>query len=713
MILIQGSWWIFGLEVRIQVRSKLEMDVILEPEERSSTPGQSSPHMVEFTSLRQHGDSDGASHDAVLVSDSGRTFPVDRTLVASHSPVLKALFTFPGEPHPDGVYSLQCIPDSCVEANLTWIYQQNLPLSLRNVTLILEGAHYLDCGEVVQKCLDFIFRHLSPSNVISLAAFGQFHQIYALSHHCQRYIEYHFRRVVQHSEFLAMDCNALFELLWLENLNAPEELVWEAVVHWIYADPEYRRVFLPTLMRAIRFCQFGYLFLSEMVIPQAQWILPDDPEVRSILSKFTSLYHKEITWSGHFMVPLVEPPFPSWPRLSQDVIVTFGGWSGEVAVNLMESYDIRANRWTTLPFFDPIDGRADFGVACLGSKIYFVGGSSNQRELRSVTSFDLITQTFTNCSPMNFVRTKACVVAFKGHLYAIGGFNGSRRSQTVERYESERNCWTKMSPLRFARSGAGSTIHRGKIVIAGGFDGFTQLDTVEAFNLATQKWVSMGKMCTRRSDLSLVSLDGVLYALGGFDGRDWLATVEYYDPRHRIWHFAPSMSSPRANFSALVVDGTIMVVGGFDGQSGIREVESYNPNQREWWPNSPLNVGRYGLGASLVTGNHLDPATLVQFAYINRDRLMEEMLASGEMAQKPRYGARTDLVTTNSDSEDEGNEEGNETDEEEVEVDEEGDQIGGEEEQALEGEIEAYFSEEDEDTSEESFGDADDEQEPA
>ncbi len=578
----------------------------------------SSPQFVKITSkLRQT----GYLSDASIILDDNTRYDVHKVILAANSNYFKALFTFNN--NEDTEYRLKCVTKEGFDPILSWIYKHELKLSRDSVEKILSTAHYLDCHEVIGRCISYVQDELSVENALSYEGFARAYNVVELIDHCAKYVRYNFASISQvpQGEFFDLSLDDLCDLLEAEDLNANEQTVWMAAMQWVELEASRVR-HLSHILKRIRLGQFTEDFFRQVVKKDLMPFQPLEDEVEALIAAAED-YYETLRNVAEVESPLETPNF-ALPRLPQYVVLAFGGWTSGSACNLVESYDVRADRWTSLPYRDPLGERGYIGAAAIGSKIYLVGGTNGERHFNATSYFDVETRTFSVLGPMHSCRCYISLTAMDGHLYAIGGFDGSRRLKTIERYDPEKNQWSLMAPMKNQRSDAGCTSLGGKIYVVGGFDGVTQLDTVEVYTPKTNKWSTISKMSTPRSGVSCVALKGELYALGGFNGNQRLRSCEKYDPRTKKWTSISEMMTTRSNFSAVVVEETIMVIGGFNGYTTSELVECYDPTQNCWCSSSDLRVHRSALSVCVVPGILLPDGILQHYAYPNRNNLPEE-----------------------------------------------------------------------------------------
>lgn len=152
----------------------------------------------------------------------------------------------------------------------------------------------------------------------------------------------------------------------------------------------------------------------------------------------------------------------SRPRLPIAVLLAIGGWSGNIPTNVIESYDIQADRWVTIAQME-VSPRAYHGTVYLNGFVYCMGGYDAVEFFSAVRKFNPVTHFWHNVAPMHSRRCYVSVAVLHGCIYAMGGFDGHDRLDTAECYEPETNQWSLISPMNEQRSDASATTLNGKV----------------------------------------------------------------------------------------------------------------------------------------------------------------------------------------------------------------------------------------------------------
>ncbi len=563
--------------------------------------------------------------DARIVLPDQSSYDVHKLLLAGGSDFFKSLFTFnqdaQANPRQDEKpdYYVSPLDRKSFHQVLNWIYSRDLILTEENVALLLKEAQYLDCREVIEQCVIYITDELRAENAIGVGRFAEQYHNSELLTKSSRFVRYAFVRVAEHEEFIHLDVDELESLLSDDGLNAQEQEVWNATMRWLMNNDS---AFFPRLITKIRIGLFMHDFFKCIFLNDMDYFRPLDSATDSLLND-AKTYYRILECIADETSPLATPTF-ALPRLSQDVLLAFGGWSDGAACGEMESYDVRADRWTRIPFDDTLLRRAYLGTAVIGSKVYLIGGTNGETFIKGTTCFDVEQQKFTASASMHTGRCYLCVAVHNGYIYAIGGFDGRTRLKTMERFDPGTNQWSKMAPMGASRSDAGSATVCGDIYVVGGFDGNSRLASVEAYSTRSNRWRRVKTMSKGLAGVSCVSLNDELYVLGGYDGEKRQTSCAKYNPKLRKWTRIPNMTTARSNFSAVVIEGMIMVIGGYDGNGTTDLVECFDPASSRWFSSSDLRTPKSALSACVISGIHLSSSALSAFAYPDRDKLPEE-----------------------------------------------------------------------------------------
>uniref|UniRef100_A0A8C5GUF0 BACK domain-containing protein n=1 Tax=Gouania willdenowi TaxID=441366 RepID=A0A8C5GUF0_GOUWI len=216
-------------------------------------------------------------------------------------------------------------------------------------------------------------------------------------------------------------------------------------------------------------------------------------------------------------------------------------------------------------------------------------------------SFNLVTHTWQEMSPMQESRRCVSVTVLKEYIYAMGGCRNFTSHRTAERYQPDINQWTFIASMNEERRNASCTTLNNKIYICGGRSNRV-LNTAEYYNPDTNQWTLITPMGTPRCGLGVVTYMGHIFAVGGSYGPIDLRSAEAYDPVTNTWYDVPEMVHRHRYFDILRLNNKIYICGGMNNRV-LNTAEYYNPDTNQWTLITPMGTPRYRLGVVAYMGH--------------------------------------------------------------------------------------------------------------
>lgn len=264
----------------------------------------------------------------------------------------------------------------------------------------------------------------------------------------------------------------------------------------------------------------------------------------------------------------------------QGKLFVCGGYDRGECLKTVESYDQLTNRWTTLkPMKIP---RGRFDIAVVEDKVYAIGGSDGSKELNTAEVLDSSTMVWKQLPNLPVVRSNAGVCNLESKIYVVGGWNGKRGIMRCDVYDPQSASWSEIAPLLTGRYQAGAAAMMNEVYAVGGCDSWSCLSSVEKYTPSTDTWALVAPTNTPRRGCGVAVYNGKLYAVGGHDGVKSLCTVEIYDYQTNTWSSGPSLTSCRANVGVTVVGNRLYAVGGFNGKAFLNTVEFLDSQTNAW-----------------------------------------------------------------------------------------------------------------------------------
>ncbi|KAM6929520.1 kelch-like protein 10 [Lycodopsis pacificus] len=530
--------------------------------------------------------------DAVIRVDNVE-FPVHKIILCNCSPYFIALFTRWSTPD-SRVFDIPNVSPDIMKLIIEFAYTEFVPLTRGNVQELFVAADQFNVEGMIQAICHGLEEHLAPDNCIII---WRLTDVYPeLNHKAFLYTMNHFEEIALTSEeFLLLSVQELVKIIENDQLNVKhEKAVFGAILRWIACAIEERREYISLLLSNVRLAVTSMEYIAVSVSNNE--LVRGSKECRPILTRALLDLHTNIFSDSILYTPLARP------RLPPAILLAVGGWNTDSPTNIIEAYDIRADRWVNVPNKEEHIPRAYHGTVFLDGSVYCVGGFNGVQQFSSVHRFDLGTHTWQEVAQMHSRRCYLSTTLMDGCIYAMGGCDGHERLRSAERYQPRINQWNVIAPMHEQRSDASCTTIDGKVYICGGFNERGSLSTAECYDPETNEWTLIAPMSSRRSGLGVIVFADRIFAVGGFNGTSRLDTAEAYDPHTNTWHAVPSMLNSRSNFGIAVIDDRLFVVGGYGGSTTICEVECFDAETCEWSDVRRMEKSRSALSCCVVYG---------------------------------------------------------------------------------------------------------------
>uniref|UniRef100_A0A671SJT7 Kelch-like protein 10 n=1 Tax=Sinocyclocheilus anshuiensis TaxID=1608454 RepID=A0A671SJT7_9TELE len=508
-------------------------------------------------------------HTDLIIRANDREFQVHKIILCGCSPYFRVLFSANWTRIPEHFYDIPGMSRNIMSLIIQYAYTGSVFITEENVLELLVAADQFLVSGLVDACCQFLESRLCPENCIGICMFTEdFHSCSKLRHKAKLYILQHFEEVLQVSEeFLELSLEQLEEIIDKDELNVKqEEVVFEAVLHWIDHAPESRRKHIAMLLPKVRMGLMTSDYFINNVKSNAL-VMENEACMPLIINAMKALFEFDMDLHGPISLELIHQL--TRPRLPSAILLAIGGWSNGSPSNVIEAYDANTDRWVNVTLEDERP-RAYHGTAVLDEFVYCVGGYDSVEYFNSVRKLNLITQTWhewTLTTSMNERRSDASATSLTGEMEKL---------------------WTIYVV---------NTVY-----ICGGFTGTECLFSAESFNPDTNQWTLIAPMRSRRSGVGVIAYGDLVYAVGGFDGASRLRSAETYNPLTNIWCDIASMYNPRSNFGIEVVDDQLFAVGGFNGFSTTSDAECYDKKTNEWFDANEMTVFRSALNCCVISG---------------------------------------------------------------------------------------------------------------
>ncbi|XP_054615432.1 kelch-like protein 20 isoform X2 [Dunckerocampus dactyliophorus] len=487
----------------------------------------------------------------VTLCCGGQEFPCHRIVLASFSSYFQTMFTTDLKESKQERVAINGVEPQMIGMLVSYAYTSEVYISKANVQALLAAANLLDVMAVREACCRFMERQMDEMNCVGIHCFAEAHSCKQLEKRSMDYILEHFSCVCQQEEFLSLCVDKLTEILASDDVNvSSEELVFEAAMLWLNKCPSRKQSFDKVL--------------------------------------------------EHVRLPLISPYYLHDVIESLDVVKENQGC--QRLISEAKDYLLLKDRRREL-FCPRTRPRRSTGAS---EVIITVGGEDDKVVLRSVESFDPMTNKWKNLACLPFAVSKHGLVVSDSTLYLAGGeFPDGSASRELWRYDPCFNSWMEMAPMNVARSELGLVMLDGFVYAVGGWEGRYRLASVECYNPHTNSWQFTESVKMAVTSPAVVALDGLLYVTGGavLEDGDGTDLTQVYNPKTATWTEVSPMQIPRSGSAACTLKGKIYVIGGWHAsKENTDKVECYNPKTNQWTMCSPMKERRYRPGAAVLDG---------------------------------------------------------------------------------------------------------------
>lgn len=189
----------------------------------------------------------------VVIGVQGREFPCHRAMLSACSSYFRAMFCNDHRESRQTLVEISGVQADAMEVLLQYVYTGRATITTQNVQYLFETSSLFQIGALRDACAKFLEDQLDPCNCLGMQRFAEVHSLKQLAGRCRGYALQYFPEAAQHEEFLDLRREELEEYIASEELSVSrEEVVFEAVMRWVYHSVEYRRPMLKELLQHVR-----------------------------------------------------------------------------------------------------------------------------------------------------------------------------------------------------------------------------------------------------------------------------------------------------------------------------------------------------------------------------------------------------------------------------------------------------------------------------
>jgi len=256
-------------------------------------------------------------------------------------------------------------------------------------------------------------------------------------------------------------------------------------------------------------------------------------------------------------------------------------------------------QWTSSNLSEP---KVSMGVATLGTKAYFAGGSSETEYLSRVEIYDVKTGKW-SFGNLSFARSFPAGVSCGSKVFFAGGIRFPNEVyDIVDIYDTITQKWT-VAHLSVAGFALSAVAKGNKVLFAGGGKIGSSSAVVDIYDMETGLW-STAELSKARGSMCAVVVGDLAIFAGGFDSQNYFNNVDIYNFTTNTWSTS-TLPVARGFIGAASVGNKVLFAGGMTDinvTTASNRVDIYDTTT-DSWTTSTLSIPRAFIGYTATMGN--------------------------------------------------------------------------------------------------------------
>ncbi|KAL3877713.1 hypothetical protein ACJMK2_035378 [Sinanodonta woodiana] len=442
----------------------------------------------------------------VTISVEETKFECHKLILGAMSHYFNAMFSSGMRESRDNVITIQNVDKDTFKTLLKYLYTGDDLITMENVQHLLRVANMLQVKCLQEHCENFLSKSLSSENCLNIWKMASAIGCSKLVKKSWKYILENFVIIMELDEFDSFDVNDIISLIKDNDLNtSSEEMVCDAVIKWIQANPEGRKSQIDNLLTHIRFPFINTKYINKL---KGIEILTDSGYFQELVKDLPIGMNEKASnlINSRILLP------HQYQHRQEQVLCIVGTRSRHPNPQQTElkCFSYRRDSEYVMAKL-PVEPGACFAVCCTKEDVYLSGGYHGQTLF---LHYNGITNTWQQCESLKEGRFGHDMVLLNGIVYSIGGC--SRSSQTLSSIE----CHTPQNShneivgnLLLAVSFMASAAIRNKIFIFGGMlQDRTFSQNIQCFDIEKKTCKIVGSMPEMTSSASrVVVIDNMVY----------------------------------------------------------------------------------------------------------------------------------------------------------------------------------------------------------
>ncbi|NWH75051.1 KLHL9 protein, partial [Piaya cayana] len=530
----------------------------------------------------------------VTLEAEGVCFPAHKIILASASNYCKILFVgnVARVGSLDGNVRLEAVSAAGLKNVLSFIYSNELELSLQNVEETFKAAETLLVREVIKLCFNFLEGCLNCENCMDVLNIAKKLGPEELRQKALSYAGQHCKHILTDQQCLKdLDRGTLCEILDRADTEGCSELeLLSAAVSWLQHDRR-RLGDAADLLRHIRFPLIPLWELQRYV--QETPLLRLDAGCHRFVQEALD-YHSRL-----YAQPVLQTRSTSLRSTSPILLIAGGRMADNGVCREMWAADQSCSAWRKVgDLCVPVYNHC---VAIVNDFLFVIGGQCRfdpmgKQPSNEVFRFDPRNTSWLQVASMLERRTRFHADVLLDHIFVVGGGTLlGTLTCTVELYQPTHNKWEFTAPFPTPIADHAGTTHKGILYISGGFSGGKTLRDTYSYLPRLRRWVGNSAMSFTRCDHGMAAVQDRIFCVGGrtLKGVDkWVpvSEMECYFPASNQWTTLTSTPFSRCQFSIAAHGSTLYLTGGASLQRMQKEdsVFLYNTVGWVWKKVNPL-----------------------------------------------------------------------------------------------------------------------------
>ncbi|ELU13739.1 hypothetical protein CAPTEDRAFT_98406 [Capitella teleta] len=204
--------------------------------------------------------------DVTLILPDQSAIQCHKVVLMAASPFFETMFQSGLKEAAEHDIKLDFADSGTIRSLVEFFYTGDIKLTAENVKTIVAASEFLCCKHLKAHCEEFLTGNVGLSNCIDYYQFGKVFNLKVLIKTAFNFILFKFREFMEISDFDKLTEDELSEVVSCDRLNAEnEDVVFEAVVHWVNGDLDAREEVFPRIAPLIRFPFCTQTMLSDKI----------------------------------------------------------------------------------------------------------------------------------------------------------------------------------------------------------------------------------------------------------------------------------------------------------------------------------------------------------------------------------------------------------------------------------------------------------------